>query len=301
MFSLRMKAVCIYLKLEMIGSNVDLLGVLWFHSGNTGCWQVDVKWSGEKLLLKNAFSNRRCSVWQIALLLSSISHRCKPVFTSSPSIIAEAKTSFPLSHCLKVLSTLREWPCGDIASILTKKERFAWSPSHKDILLQISCAPESAFTEHICQSRQMDRDCLFYIQCQQESALDFRWCQSVTVNLTKTLMVQPECPTYTEKRQIIKNKPRRRTTQWILHLAWIKTKNAWKKYILLWHVQGCTLQKEAGIENGWIDMEERLHSIKTKRWDVNIIRVQTHIMDIWKPTAEQMEVLHIWKNKKSQL
>lgn len=223
----------------------------------------DVKWSGEKLWLKNAFSNRRCSVWQIAILLSSISHRCKPVFTSSPNIIAEAKTSFPPSHCLKVLSTLREWPCVEIASTLTKKERFAWSPSHKDILLQISCAPESAFTEHICQSRQMERDCLFYIQCQQESALDFRWCQSVTVNLTKTLMVQPECPTYTEKRQIIKNKPRRRTTRWILHLAWIKTKNAWKKCILLWHVQGCTLQKEAGIENGWVDMEERLHSIKT--------------------------------------
>lgn len=41
-------------------------------------------------------------------------------------------------------------------------------------------------------------------------------------------MVQPECPTYTEKQQIIKNKPRRRTTRWILHLAWIKTKNVWK-------------------------------------------------------------------------
>lgn len=78
-------------------------------------------------------------------------------------------------------------------------------------------------------------------------------------------MVQPECPTYTEKQHIIKNKPRRRTTRWILHLAWIKTKNVWKN-------RYSTLQKEAGIENGWIDMEERLHSIKTKRWDVNIIR-----------------------------
>lgn len=92
MFSLRMNAVCIYLKLEMslkCGSSLSFMISLWQHR-----WcKKDVKWSGEKLWLKNAFSNRSCSVWQIALLLSSISHRCKPVFTSSPNIIAEAKTS----------------------------------------------------------------------------------------------------------------------------------------------------------------------------------------------------------------